>query len=209
MELIGEVVMSNINLGLLKKNIYKTYFSDGVWDIVLGLIYLSFGLGIMVNQNFIFAFPILMTLPLALKRSLTEPRIGALKFKKSQKNKLLLLYFLFNILALGFIFIVGILNPSSNGLVRWMTFNIFLVLGLIIAITFSLVAKYFHFERLYLYAILTFLGFALIGKLTSAGVVLTILGSIIALIGVIVLRNFIKFHPKSAISSPNDQTGVN
>lgn len=44
--------MSSINLETLKKNIYQTYFSDGVWDMVLGLIYLSFGLGVLINQNF-------------------------------------------------------------------------------------------------------------------------------------------------------------
>jgi hypothetical protein len=87
-----EVVMSNLNLDVMRKKIYKTYFSDGIWDIVLGFVYLVFGLGVLISQDIWYLFPIIITLPLALKRSVSEPRIGALQFKKSQKTRLLILY---------------------------------------------------------------------------------------------------------------------
>ena len=199
--------MSNLNLGLLKKNIYKTYFSDGIWDIVLGLIFLSFGLGTLVNQNFIAAIPFLLTVPFALKRSISAPRIGTLQFKQSQKTGLLVLYFLFAISTVGFVLGLGMINPSNNNVILWLTLNIFVIIGLILAIVLGLIARFFHFQRLYLYAILTFIGFVLIGKITSAGIVLTSLGSIITLIGVIVLRNFIKYHPKLSSLDHREPTG--
>ena len=61
-----------------------------------------------------------------------------------------------------------------------------------------------NFQRMYLYAVLNLIGFALIGRITSAGVVFTMLGLIILVIGIIVLRNFIKHHPKVSLQ---DETG--
>lgn len=188
--------MSNINLEVLKKNIYQTYFSDGVWDMVLGLIYLSFGLGVLINQNFWYLFPIITTLPLVLKRSVSEPRVGSLKFRKSQRIWLMILYFLFNILVLGFIIFLGIINPSGNAIVQWLTVNLFFMIGLIISIILCLVGWLLKFQRLYLYAAFNFIGFALVGRIFSAGVILTFLGVVFLLSGIIVMRNFLKRHPK-------------
>lgn len=196
--------MSNINLGILKKSIYQIYFSDGIWDMILGLVYLSFGLGVLINLIFWYLFPIIVTLPLVLKRSVSDPRMGSLKFKKSQRIWLGAFYFLFLGLVTGFVILLGVLNPSGDVLVRWLTVNIFLVIGLILSIILSLVGCFVNFQRMYLYAVLNLIGFALIGRITSAGVVFTMLGLIILVIGIIVLRNFIKHHPKVSLQ---DETG--
>lgn len=196
--------MSNINLGILKKSIYQTYFSDGIWDMILGLVYLSFGLGVLINQIFWYLFPIIVTLPLVLKRSVSDPRMGSLKFKKSQRIWLGAFHFLFLGLVTGFVILLGVLNPSGDVLVRWLTVNIFLVIGLILSIILSLVGCFVNFQRMYLYAVLNLIGFALIGRITSAGVVFTMLGLIILIFGIIVLRNFIKHHPKVSLQ---DETG--
>ena len=196
--------MSNINLGILKKSIYQIYFSDGIWDMILGLVYLSFGLGVLINLIFWYLFPIIVTLPLVLKRSVSDPRMGSLKFKKSQRIWLGAFYFLFLGLVAGFVILLGVLNPSGDVLVRWLTVNIFLVIGLILSIILSLVGCFVNFQRMYLYAVLNLIGFALIGRITSAGVVFTMLGLIILIFGIIVLRNFIKHHPKVSLQ---DETG--
>lgn len=192
--------MANLNLEGMRKQIYKTYFSDGIWDIILGIVYLIFGLGVLISQDIWYLFPIIITLPLALKRSVSEPRIGALQFKKSQETRLLILYFLFGVLILGFVVFLGILNPSGDGVVRWLTLNLFLVIGMIFAIILGLIGWLFNFSRMYLYAILNFLGFTLVGRITSAGVVLTSLGGIFTVIGLIVFFNFLKYHPKIDLS---------
>lgn len=196
--------MSNLNLDVMRKKIYQTYFSDGIWDIVLGMVYLIFGLGVLITQDIWYLFPILITLPLALKRSVSEPRVGALQFKKSQKTRLLILYFLFTFLVLGFVMFLGIINPSGDTLIRWLTVNLFFVIGLIIAVILALIGWLFSFQRMYFYAIINLIGFALI-KITSVGLVLTVLGVIITLFGFIVLRNFIKHHPKLELSYTESQ----
>lgn len=188
--------MTNVNLETIKKNIYQTYFSDGIWDIVLGLTYLSFGLGVLINQNFWYLFPIIITLPLAMKRSISDPRVGTLKFKKSQRIWLSSLYFLLIGLVLGFLLFLGIFNPTGDVVFHWLTVNIFLVIGFILAIIFILVGWLVKFQRMYIYALLNLIGFGLVGRITTVGVVLTILGLVFTLSGIIVMRNFVNQHPK-------------
>jgi len=200
--------MTNVNLEILKKNIYQTYFSDGIWDMILGLIYLSFGLGVLINQNFWYLFPIIVTLPMPLKRSISDPRIGSLKFRKSQRMWLMVLYFLFMLLVLGFVIFLGVINPSGDQTVRWLTVNIFLVIGLIIAIILCLVGWFIKFQRLYLYAVLNFIGFTLAGRIASVGVVLTVLGVLFLIAAIIVMRNFMKRHPKVILPGEGMAEGV-
>lgn len=199
--------MSKINLEVLKKNIYQTYFSDGVWDIILGLVFLSFGLGVIVNQNFWYLFPLILTLPLVLKRSISEPRIGTLKFKQSQRLWLMAFYFLFCILVLGFIILLGLMNPAEDGIVRWLTINLFLVIGFIMAVILSLVGWFVKFQRLYAYALLVFIGFGMAGRVTSVGIILTILGVLIFISGIIVMSSFMKNHPKITFSEESAEVG--
>ena len=101
---------------------------------------------------------------------------------------------------LGFVVVLGVLNPSGDGVVRWFTLNLFLIIGLIIAIILGMIGRLFNFSRMYLYAIMNLLGFALVGRITSAGVILTILGSFFCVIGLIVFINFLKYHPKIDLS---------
>jgi len=88
--------------------------------------------------------------------------------------------------------------------IRWLTVNLFFVIGLIIAVILALIGWFFNFSRMFLYAILNLIGFALIGKVTTVGVVLTILGAIFTVSGLIVLRNFVKFHPKLDLSQDGE-----
>jgi hypothetical protein len=138
----------------------------------------------------------LVTLPLVLKRSVSGPRVGVLKFKKSERTWLMVFYFLFNFLVLGFVLVLGIINPTGDILVHWLTVNLFLMIGLIIAFVLGLVGWFIKFQRLYAYAVLIFIGFALAGRILSIGFVLTILGVLITASGIIVMRNFIQRHPK-------------
>jgi hypothetical protein len=99
-------------------------------------------------------------------------------------------------LVLGFLLFLGIFNPTGDVVVRWLTVNIFLVIGFILAIIFILVGWLVKFQRMYIYALLNLIGFGLVGRITTVGVVLTILGLVFTLSGIIVMRNFVNQHPK-------------
>jgi hypothetical protein len=69
---------------------------------------------------------------------------------------------------------LGIINPFGDVVIRWLTINLLFLIGLFIAVILAFIGWFFNFSRMYLYAILNLIGFALIGKVTSVGVVLTI-----------------------------------
>ncbi len=188
--------MSSMKLENLRKNIYQTYYSDGVWDIILGLTLLSFGLGVLINKNFWSLFPIIVALPLVLKRSISEQRIGTLKFKQSERRWLMVFYFGFILIVLGFVLLLGIINPSGVGIVSWLTQNLFMFIGLMIAIILGLAGRFIHFNRLIIYGIWIFICFAFAGRIITIGQALTGSGLLITISGMMVLRQFIKNHPK-------------
>lgn len=192
--------MDTLNLKTIQQKMDRTYFSDGVWDLVIGLIFLSFGLGIWINNNFWALFPIaVLVVPVAFKRWLTFPRTGHLKFKQSRKLGLSVLFFVILFGIEGFLLTLGAVNPSGNPLVIWLTQNLFLVTGILVAAFFAICAKLLNFERLYLYAVLSAVGFALIFRVLPAGVILSAIGAIIIGISIIVMRNFVRNYPKQIL----------
>ncbi len=188
--------MNSSNLKSIQKNIYQSYFSDGVWDMVIGLIYLIAGLGVWVNQNFWYLFPIiLMALPMILKRSITFPRMGHIQFKQSKKLWISVLFFLIESMVFVFLYFISVNNSSGNPIINWLTQNLFVFIGLLIGLFFVLTGKTLYFKRLYLYAVITLIGFSLMYRVIPAGIVLTFLGVLIIVISLIVIRNFIRYHP--------------
>jgi hypothetical protein len=188
--------MNSSNMKSIRKNIYQTYFSDGVWDLVIGLLFLTTGLGVWINQWFWYLFPITVgVVPLFMKRLITFPRIGHVQFKQSTRLWVAALFFFVEAGLFVFLFFIGTRNPTENPLVIWLTQNLFLIAGLFIALFLSLTAKILNFTRLYIYAVITFIGFALMYRVIPAGIVLTFLGVLIIVISLIVIRNFIRYHP--------------
>ncbi len=188
--------MNSSNLKSIRKNIYQTYFSDGIWDLVIGLIYLIAGLGVWINQNFWYFFPIiLMVLPLILKRLITLPRMGHIQFKQSKKLWISILFFVIEAILFVFLYFISANNTTGNPLILWLTQNLFVIIGLLIGLFFVLTGKTLYFKRLYLYAVITLIGFSLMFRVIPAGIMLTVLGVVITVISLIVIRNFIRYHP--------------
>ena len=88
------------------------------------------------------------------------------------------------------------LNPSADRWVQFFTQNVVLLSGITIAAAMFFTAWYMNYQRLFGYAFLTILVFAMMrwwGQL--AGISLTLCGLIIMLIGLIILNRFITSHP--------------
>jgi hypothetical protein len=56
-----------------------------------------------------------------------------------------------------------------------------------------------------LYAAFNFIGFALVGRIVSTGVILTFLGVVFLVSGIVVMGNFIKRHPKIMLSEESGE----
>lgn len=188
--------MNSSNLKSIQRNMYQSYFSDGVWDLVIGLIYLIAGLGVWIDQAFWYAFPLLLAvLPIGLKRWITFPRIGHIQFKQSKKLWISALFFLIGAVLFVFLYFISANNTSGNPVIMWLTQNLFVIIGLLIGLFFVLTGKIFYFQRLYLYAVITVIGFTLMFRVFPSGITLTVMGTLISGISLIVIRNFMQHHP--------------
>jgi hypothetical protein len=191
-----EVYMSS-SLKQISRKTNVQYFEDGIWDIMIGFIFLLVGVAVWYDMNLISLAPLLLLIsPPLIKKRVTLPRTGHIRIKKQRKTLVSVTFIALVFLLEGGILYLGVLNPSSNSLVQFFTQNLLLLSGVMIAITLVFIAWYMDFQRLYAYAALTVLVFAIMrwwGHL--AGISLTLTGLLILMIGLLVLNKFIKDHP--------------
>ena len=188
--------MSSINMKMIEKNIYQAYFADGVWDLMIGLIFLSAGLGVWVDQAFWYAFPILVLgLPLVIKRWITFPRTGHTALKSKTRAWVGFVVFIVEAAALALLFYLGSRRGADSALSQWFLQNLFLSLGIFVALCLVILAGVLYFPRLYLYAGIVMLAAFSIHRLLTVGAAITLAGVLIILISLFVMRNFTRHHP--------------
>ncbi len=200
----------DIDLKVLEKKVYQRYFEDGIWDLFLGMIILSLGVGpifsLLLNipdpWNYIIpalGWNIIALLIFVLgKKFITVPRIGFVKFgakRKVKQKKLkifLFMVFFVNIffMILPFIGITSYIQIEHTILILLLGFGVF---------TFPLfvVAYFLDFTRLYYYAFLIGIGLFLtdflepiLGDPLNSIVIFGSIGGVILIIG---LTYFIRF----------------
>ena len=129
------------------------YFEDGIWDIMIGVIFLLVGVAVWYDMNALSLAPLLLLIsPPLIKKKVTLPRTGYIRIKKQRKTLVSFTFFALVVLLEGGILYLGMLNPSSNSLVQFFTQNLLLLSGIMIALTMIFIAWYMDFQRLYTYA---------------------------------------------------------
>jgi len=151
---------SNTDLEALERKAWRSYFQDGLWDILLGCIVLMFaiapplsriGLGDFWSSAVFVPFWVLVFLLIVLIRKyIIAPRIGVVKFGQTRKKKLFKFNILmFVVLLLGLILgIISFRNINAPGWVHSLRFIA------IVLICSSLAAYFLDFKRLYVYGII-------------------------------------------------------
>jgi len=196
----------HFNLDELEKKAFKSTYEDGLWDIMLGIIFLAFaaipilsvrGLGDFWSSLLILPFFAIGYAIFALgKGRITYPRAGVMKIGSQRKKKIARIHIFLNVfLALGIL--TGFTAFEKFRDMDWFFPAVFAVL---ILICFSLGARYLDFPRLGYYgAGLTV--FVLIGEVLFREGVVThhgyplVFGSsgfTIMCIGVVLLLRFMK-----------------
>jgi hypothetical protein len=175
--------------------------NDGIVEIIAGLPVLSFGLGMIFDASLFFiltGLPVALFLP--LKRAITIPRLGYVKFSPERQRKisksLVLMFVAGSIsLLLGIAVFVGFQGEVFNFRDFMMEYGL-LVFGVVMASAFALVAIFFESTRFFGYGALVF-GAWLVSYLLDIepGVPVSIAGGVIALIGVGLLVRFLVQYP--------------
>ena len=146
----------DINLKSLEKKAWKSTFQDGLWDILLGLVFFIPAVnGLLVNNDYILIplYIVSILLFVTAKKRITIPRIGLVKFSEKRKKKG---YVITMILAASVAFLTIMVVMKNRGFLsgaEGIPAGPFIV-GLNILIVFGLMAYFLNFNRLYLYAVL-------------------------------------------------------
>ncbi|KYK33512.1 MAG: hypothetical protein AYK22_09015 [Thermoplasmatales archaeon SG8-52-3] len=202
-------MIEKINLKEMEKKAWKSCFQDGLWDILLGFILLSFGIGPFIEEitgiTYLISYIILLSLGYIIfysgKKYITLPRIGNVKFGTKRKYKKIKVAI---ILAISVIFGLAAILLTQIDLIPY---NIDIsIWGIIFAINalivFSLMAYYLDFPRLYIYSIF-FATSILIIETSSSHVGSTydtvigfgMFGVVVLLVGLLHLTRFVRRYP--------------
>jgi len=193
--------MSDLDLRDAERKTYLSYFEDGIVDIVAGLPILLFGLGMVFDTSLFFiltGLPIILFAP--LKRAITLPRMGYVKFTPKRQRTIsrslvLLLVVGLIFLLLGIVVYLGVQGQAFNFRDFMMEYGL-LLFGAVMGSAFALIAIFFEIRRFFGYAALIFGAWFLAYLLgIEAGIPVATAGLVIVLIGFGLLASFLAQHP--------------
>jgi hypothetical protein len=161
--------MEQLNAKALEKKAFRSFYKDGIYDLFIGLILLSFGLPRIfkefgwleyVTQRLPLLIPILLNVGALLffafgKKYITTPRLGVAHFHRTRKRKMMHVKLLLAISALigAALFLLSLLKVFPVGGKTGIPLPL-LIFGINALLVFSLIAYFMDFTRLYLYAFL-------------------------------------------------------
>ncbi|MCK4646133.1 MAG: hypothetical protein KAU46_07760 [Candidatus Aminicenantes bacterium] len=221
--------MEQLNIKALEKKAYRSFFKDGIYDLFIGLILLSFGLPMILNEfGWIdyetISMPLLIPLILNVgallflifgKKYITTPRLGIAHFGKTRKRNMRHVKLILIISALmgGILFFLILFKALPVGGKTGIPLPI-LIFGIQSLLVFSLMAYFMDFTRLYLYAFLFAISMPLtiwLKRNTTLNypslLVFTLTTVPILVIGCVVFIQFLNQYPiKKDLRIGNEQT---
>lgn len=194
---------------------WQRVFEDGIWDIAIGLTLLTFGVSILIDFAPSAAILVAVMIPALrqVKRRLTEPRIGRVRFAPHRKRQLGRIPLLLAGLLVAGLGVFAVLSWGlQNELPSWVQAirnHFVLVIGAIWSGALSLGGLFLGCRRLHAYAAILFgsliavdltpgfqLGWALIG-----------VGSAIIIAGLVLALRFVRKYPRIEDQESGDQLG--
>lgn len=188
-----------IDVKKIERKAYMSYHQDGLWDIFLGAIILAWGVSMMTEMAsmsgvwFVVLFPLLM----AAKRRITYPRLGYAEVPRARKSKLQMTILLGIVMLLGvLVLLLWTSQLGSSSLRDWLRRYFEIAFGAMVAIVLCIMGLIHWIKRLYVYAVVMFLGFAGAHRFNfHMKFSFIAAGAIILLSGVVLLIRFLRKYP--------------
>ena len=188
----------NLNLKELEKKVWTSTFEDGITDIGIGLVLLVSTICQMFNDERFYLYPLFIVPALFIiiaKKYITVPRMGLVKFSRERNKKR---YTLFLVMTISIVFLLML---TTKGLLQQLPMTS-LIVGAIVFIIPCSIAYFLNWDRMYIYAVLFTLSFALneitianTGVIASGAYAWLISGMMITVVGVVYLVRFMKKYP--------------
>ena len=193
----------------VERRTYISYHQDGLIDIFVGVYVLLFGFGILLMTVTEFStwfvipaiFPAIMVpIWISVKKRITMPRIGYVKFGSRGANKLMAVFLGLMVAGLGAFMVFSFSSSQAWALAlrNLIISNGMFIIGISAAAISSLFAYTMGLKRLYAYALLTLaLLFAAHFAIIPFAYSLLTIGVLMIINGSILLMQFIRKHPLS------------
>jgi len=193
---------SELDLKSIEKRAYLAYHQDGIWDIFLGLFFLSTGIFMFYDMAYLMGgMPVVLYFAaFGLKKSFTQSRLGYVKFSKERQVKekqgrLKLSILLTITMLLGIVAFYAYMGDADWQI--WIRSLGLVSFGFVVALVFGAVAVLFEIWRFLFYA-LVILALFIAGHLLNSAPAAYFLscGIIIFIIGLALLIRFMRKYPK-------------
>lgn len=199
--------MNQSNLREVEKRTYMSYHQDGLIDIFVGVYVLLFGLSIWLftlgEFSMWFIIPaifvaIMAPIWVSVKKKITMPRIGYVKFGIKGANKLLAIFIGLMVVGLGAFMVISFANTQAwvQALRDLIIPNSMIIIGVGAAAISVLFGYTMGLNRLYAYGLLTLLAFV-IGYfiIIPFAYILLLLGFVIIVNGFVLMISFVRKYP--------------
>jgi len=191
-------MQTDIDLKQIQRKVYISYFQDGLWDILLGIFMVGWGL--MVTYDFVavmggiwVAFYLIV---LGLKRWLTYPRAGYIKISEVRKQqiRMVILGVVLLLLGLSAFFVFAVNNRPA-----WFSEYFMFLFGVMMTVVIAALGYWWKVKRWYGYAALVFMAFCVHQWLDAPiNVSFMVPGGIAGLYGIVLLIRFLRKYPKQS-----------
>jgi len=190
----------------LERRVWLRTFDHGLWDIAIGLLLLSFGVGILTEFYWLSAILVPVGVPAMrdLARRLIVPRIGQATFRGRRKRSLARVRVILTVLALlglGMFAFTGLATrDTAPDWMTWIRSHFVVVIGLIWGGALVVAGWAVDYPRLYAYGALLFGGLLAVDLVPAdvhLGHALAAIGGLIALVGIGLLVRFVLRYPRN------------
>ena len=192
----------------IEKKTYMSYHQDGLIDVFVGVYILLFGSGILLKSVTDFStwfvipaiFPAIMVpIWISVKKQITMPRIGYVKFRSGGANKLTVIFIGLLVAGLGVFMVFTFVSTTqawASALRDLIVSYSMIIIGIGAATISSLFAYTMGLKRLYAYGLLSLVLF-LTGHFITIPFeyLLLTIGLAIIINGFVLLMQFIRKYP--------------
>ncbi|UCG61483.1 MAG: hypothetical protein JSV52_14385 [Candidatus Zixiibacteriota bacterium] len=200
----------DLDLKQIERKTYMAYHQDGLWDLLIGLAMMSVILDVILGESGIYIVVIAGAAGLVpmLKKVVTLPRLGYVKFSPKRQSREKLNIILLTVLLTMTALLGAVMMSAYSGDAgwqRWIRDLRLIPFGIVLTSVAAALGLLWGIWRCWIYALLSLAVFV-IGHIFEWRMTIhfAILGSVLFLVGLVMLITFINKYPKKAPEAGND-----